>query len=109
DVVFDAAAHPAVAAALAEAARPGGRVVLVGIYGPPAALDLRAVAFKELTLIGTRVYSRDDIRVATAMVADGRFDPAPLITRSVPLAGAPAAVDDLRAGREVKLLVEGSP
>jgi (R,R)-butanediol dehydrogenase / meso-butanediol dehydrogenase / diacetyl reductase len=108
DVVFDAAAHPAVAAALAEAARPGGRVVLVGIYGPPAALDLRALAFKELTLIGTRVYSRDDIQVATAMVADGRFDPAPLITRSVPLADAPAAVDDLRAGREVKLLVEGS-
>jgi (R,R)-butanediol dehydrogenase / meso-butanediol dehydrogenase / diacetyl reductase len=108
DVVFDAAAHPAVAAVLAEAARPAGRVVLVGIYGPPAALDLRAVAFKELTLIGTRVYSRDDIAVATAMVADGRFDPAPLITRSVPLAGAVAAVDDLRAGREVKLLVQGS-
>jgi 2-desacetyl-2-hydroxyethyl bacteriochlorophyllide A dehydrogenase len=108
DVVFDAAAHPAVAAAVAEAARPGGRIVLVGIYGPPAALDLRAVAFKELTVLGTRVYSRDDIAVATAMVADGRFDPAPLITRSVPLAEAPAAVDDLRAGREVKLLVEGS-
>jgi threonine dehydrogenase-like Zn-dependent dehydrogenase len=109
DVVFDAAAHPAVAVALTEVARPGGRVVLVGIYGPPAALDLRAMAFKELTLLGTRVYSRDDLRVATAMVADGRFDPAPLITRSVPLAAAPAAVDDLRAGREVKLLIQGSP
>jgi len=108
EVVFDAAAHPAVAAGLAEAAAVGGRVVLVGVYGAPAALDLRALTFKEVTVLGTRVYSRDDLRVATAMVAEGRFDPAPLITRAVPLAEAAAAVDDLRAGREVKLLVQGS-
>ena len=109
DVVFDAAAHPAVAAELAEAAWPGGRVVLVGVYGAPAPLDLRSLTFKEVTVIGTRVYSRDDLRVATRMIAEGRFDPTPLITRAVPLAEAPAAVDDLRAGREVKLLVQGSP
>jgi threonine dehydrogenase-like Zn-dependent dehydrogenase len=42
------------------------------------------------------------------MVAEGRFDPAPLVTRAVPLADAAAAVDDLRTGREVKLLVQGS-
>jgi len=109
EVVFDAAAHPAVAAGLAGAVAVGGRVVLVGVYGAPAPLDLQALTFKEVTVIGTRVYSRDDLRVATAMVADGRFDPSPLITRSVPLTGAAAAVDDLRAGRGVKLLVEGAP
>ena len=109
EVVFDAAAHPAVAAGLAGAVAVGGRVVLVGVYGAPAPLDLQALTFKEVTVIGTRVYSRDDLRVATAMVADGRFDPSPLITRSVPLTGAASAVDDLRAGRGVKLLVEGAP
>jgi (R,R)-butanediol dehydrogenase/meso-butanediol dehydrogenase/diacetyl reductase len=109
EVVFDAAAHPAVAAGLAGAVAVGGRAVLVGVYGAPAPFDLQALTFKEVTVIGTRVYSRDDLRVATAMVADGRFDPSPLITRSVPLAEAAAAVDDLRAGREVKLLVEGVP
>ena len=108
EVVFDAAAHPAVAAGLAGAVAVGGRVVLVGVYGAPAPLDLQALTFKEVTVIGTRVYSRDDLRVATAMIADGRFDPSPLITRSVPLTGAAAAVEDLRAGREVKLLVEGA-
>jgi (R,R)-butanediol dehydrogenase / meso-butanediol dehydrogenase / diacetyl reductase len=108
EVVFDAAAHPAVAAGLAEAVAVGGRVVLVGVYGRPAHVDLRSLTFKEVTVLGTRVYSRDDLRVATAMVAEGRFDPAPLITRAVPLADAAAAVDDLRAGREVKLLVQGS-
>jgi (R,R)-butanediol dehydrogenase/meso-butanediol dehydrogenase/diacetyl reductase len=106
-VVFDAAAHPAVAAALADAVTPGGRVVLVGVYGTPAPLDLRALTFKEVTVAGTRVYSRDDLRVATEMVAGGRFDPDPLITRTVPLAEAASAVADLRAGRGVKVLVEG--
>ena len=109
EVVFDAAARAAVAAGLAGAVAVGGRAVLVGVYGAPAPFDLQALTFKEVTVIGTRVYSRDDLRVATAMVADGRFDPSPLITRSVPLAEAAAAVDDLRAGREVKLLVEGVP
>ena len=109
EVVFDAAAHPAVAAGLAGAVAVGGRAVLVGVYGAPAPLDLQALTFKEVTVIGTRVYSRDDLRVATAMIADGRFDPSPLITWSVPLTGAASAVDDLRAGRGVKLLVEGAP
>ena len=108
EVVFDAAAHPAVAAGLADAVAVGGRVVLVGVYGRPAPLDLRALTFKEVTVLGTRVYSRDDLTVATAMVTDGRFDPDPLITRAVPLTEAPPAMDDLRAGREVKLLVQGS-
>jgi (R,R)-butanediol dehydrogenase / meso-butanediol dehydrogenase / diacetyl reductase len=109
DVVFDAAAHPAVAAGLAATVGAGGRAVLVGVYGAPAPLDLQALTFKEVTVIGTRVYSRDDLRVATAMVVDGRFDPDPLITRSVPLAQAASAIDDLRAGREVKILVEAAP
>ena len=109
EVVFDAAAHPAVAAGLAGAVAVGGRAVLVGVYGAPAPLDLQALTFKEVTVIGTRVYSRDDLRVATAMIADGRFDPSPLITWSVPLTGAASAVDDLRVGRGVKLLVEGAP
>jgi (R,R)-butanediol dehydrogenase / meso-butanediol dehydrogenase / diacetyl reductase len=109
EVVFDAAAHPAVAAAMAEAVGPGGRIVLVGVYGAPAPVDLRALTFKEVTVIGTRVYSRDDIRVATDMITGGVFDPAPLITRSTPLGDSASAVEDLRAGREVKVLVEGSP
>jgi (R,R)-butanediol dehydrogenase/meso-butanediol dehydrogenase/diacetyl reductase len=61
---------------LAEAVGPGGRVVLVGMYGAPAPVDLRALTFNEVTLIGTRVYSREDIRVAAGMVTDGSFGPA---------------------------------
>src|SRR5439155_7801323 len=61
DVLFDAAAHPSVAAAWAESLVPGGRVVVVGVYGRPTEVDLQATTFKELTVTGTRVYSRDDL------------------------------------------------
>lgn len=106
DVVFDAAAHPSVAAVLTQVAAPAGRIVLVGVYGNHPAVDLRAVTFKELMVLGTRVYSHDDIRAATRMIADGRFDPSPFITGTVSLEEAPDAIEDLRAGRGIKVLVE---
>lgn len=106
DVVFDAAAHPSVAPDLTTVPTPGGRVVLVGVYGTPPAVDLRTATFKELTLIGTRVYSREDIRVATRMIADGAFDPTPFFTGTVSLEDAPAAIEELRGGHGVKVLVE---
>ena len=106
-VTFDAAAHPSVAAALAAATTEGGRVVLAGVYGVPAALDLQQVTFKELTLIGTRVYSPDDLRTATQLIVRGVVDPSPLLTKTVPLADATEAIADLRAGTEVKVLVAG--
>jgi (R,R)-butanediol dehydrogenase/meso-butanediol dehydrogenase/diacetyl reductase len=80
--------------------------VLVGVYGSPPAVDLRTATFKELTLIGTRVYSREDIRVAARMIADGAFDPTPFFTGTVSLEDAPAAMDELRGGHGVKVLVE---
>jgi (R,R)-butanediol dehydrogenase/meso-butanediol dehydrogenase/diacetyl reductase len=109
DVLFDAAAHPAVAATWGETLRPGGRVVLVAVYGRPTPVDLQAATFKELTVVGTRVYSRADLATAIDMIAGGRFDPDPLLTRDVPLDDAGIAVPLLREGRELKVLVEVAP
>ncbi len=108
DVVLDSAAHPAVAAGFTRWAAIGGRVVLVGTYARPTPVDLQAVTFRELRLIGTRVYTRADVEAAAAMIADGRIDPAPLITATVPLAEAPAALERLRRGEEIKVVVEGA-
>jgi 2-desacetyl-2-hydroxyethyl bacteriochlorophyllide A dehydrogenase len=109
DVLFDAAGHPSVAASWAGALGPGGRVVVVAVYGAPAAVDLQAVTFKELTVSGTRVYSRDDLRAAIDMIALGRFDPEPLLTRDLPLDDAASALPLLREGRELKVLLEVAP
>lgn len=104
-VVFDAAGHPAVAAELAAWTATSGRIVFVGIYGRPVALDLQDVAFRELSTVGCRVYTRADMEAAVQLIADGRFDPDPLITSTVPLAEAPAALAKLRSGDELKVLI----
>jgi (R,R)-butanediol dehydrogenase / meso-butanediol dehydrogenase / diacetyl reductase len=108
DVVFDTAAHPAVAASLAAWTRTSGTIVFVGVYGRPAALDLQDVVFRELETTGCRVYTRDDMESAVTLLASGRFDPEPLLTSTVPLAEAPSALDKLRSGEELKVLIEGA-
>ena len=65
DVVFDAAAVPAVAALLPRLVRPAGRIGLVGTYGRPVEVDLQAVLFRELRLIGNRVYEPADLDSAS--------------------------------------------
>jgi (R,R)-butanediol dehydrogenase / meso-butanediol dehydrogenase / diacetyl reductase len=105
DVAFDAAAVPAVAALLPRLVRPAGRIGLVGTYGRPVELDLQAVLFRELTLLGNRVYRPRDIDAALEMLA---ADPAlfrPLVSDVVDLSGAPGAFARLRAGEGVKYLV----
>lgn len=69
DVVFDAAAHPSVAAILPASVRPKGTVVLVGVYKKPTAIDLQAVTFKEIKMVGVRVYTRADVETAVKLIA----------------------------------------
>jgi (R,R)-butanediol dehydrogenase/meso-butanediol dehydrogenase/diacetyl reductase len=106
-VVFDSAAHPSVAADITSWTATGGRIVFVGTYGAPAALDLQDIVFRELETIGCRVYAREDMEAAVLLLHDGRFDPGPIITSTVSLPEAPAALERLRRGEELKVLVEG--
>jgi len=105
DVVFDAAAVAPVAALLPRLVRPAGRIGLVGTYGQPVELDLQAVLFRELTLIGNRVYQPTDLDTALALLAADPLSFTPLISAVVALDEAPAAFGRLRAGEGVKYLV----
>lgn len=106
DVVFDATGMPAVAPTILSWVRPAGRVTLVGAYPVGThAVDLLGLMFGELTLIGTRIYTRADILAAIDLLAAG-FDPLPLVTDVVPLADGLDAVRRLRAGSAMKLLLD---
>jgi 2-desacetyl-2-hydroxyethyl bacteriochlorophyllide A dehydrogenase len=85
DLVFDAAGHPSVAAALVAACRIRGEIMLVGIYKKPTALDLQGIAFKELGVKGSRVYTPQDFAIACALAASGRVPLKPLISHVLPL------------------------
>jgi len=106
DVVFDASGHTAVAPTLASWARAGGTIVLVGAYTPGThGIDLLRLMFSELTLLGTRIYARADIEAAISLVATGAIDTNPLITEVLPLTRGTEAIETLRAGSGLKILV----
>ena len=106
DVTFDSAAHPSVAAELTAVTRVRGRIVVVGVYKQPAALDLQSVCFKELTIAGVRVYTSRDVSTAIELIASGALGLERFPTRSFDLADASAAFDAAASGQEcLKVLV----
>jgi threonine dehydrogenase-like Zn-dependent dehydrogenase len=106
DVAFDAAAHPSVAPMLTGLVAPGGQIVVVGAYTAPAPVDLQALMFRGISMVGVRVYRPEDIDAALAMLAAGAIDTGRLVTAVVPLERAGEAFAQLRAGTQIKVLVE---
>lgn len=105
-VVFDGAGHPSVTPQLTDAVRIRGTIVIVGVYAAPPATDLRAVNFRELSIIGTRVYRRQDFVDAVALLDDDRLGLRGLPVLQFPLAEAEEAFVQAQKGiGSMKVLV----
>ena len=84
-----------------------GRLCLVAIHSRPREVNLHRFFWRELTLVGARLYDRGDFEKAVALVADGTIPAGRLISKVVPLAEAPAAFEALEGGGDVmKILVD---
>ena len=104
--MFDATGHPSVSPTLANWARVGGQVVVVAAYPPdPVGVGLQMIMFKELTIVGSRVYTSEDIDAAVDLLTDDPIDLSGIVTSTVSLDEAPDAISRLRNGEEVKVLV----
>ncbi|MGW2616841.1 zinc-dependent alcohol dehydrogenase [Streptomyces sp. NPDC001500] len=84
-----------------------GRLCLVAIHPRPREVNLHRFFWRELTLVGARLYDRSDFERAVALVADGTIPVDRLISKVVPLMQAPAAFEALEGGGDVmKILVD---
>ncbi|MGW2638050.1 zinc-dependent alcohol dehydrogenase [Streptomyces sp. NPDC001348] len=84
-----------------------GRLCLVAIHPRPREVNLHRFFWRELTLVGARLYDRSDFERAVALVADGTVPADRLISKVVPLTEAPAAFEALEGGGDVmKILVD---
>ena len=89
------------------ALREGGRLCQVGIHAQPRQVDLYEVYMRELTLLGARLYTRQDVEEAARLGTSGELGLHRLITDVVPLEAAAAAFDGLAQGTgAVKILVD---
>jgi (R,R)-butanediol dehydrogenase/meso-butanediol dehydrogenase/diacetyl reductase len=106
DIVFDSAAHPAVAASLAKAVRVRGTIVLVGVYKKPAEVDLQALTFAENTVLGVRVYTRADVEKAVSLLENDALQLGRLPVGIYDLDHTSEAFDKaMSAGSVLKVLV----
>lgn len=61
-------------------ARKGTSIIVVGVFGQKAMVDLGIVQDRELSLIGTLMYKHEDYLNAIEMINDSKVNPEPLIT-----------------------------
>jgi (R,R)-butanediol dehydrogenase/meso-butanediol dehydrogenase/diacetyl reductase len=106
DVVFEVSGAAQAVLGATALAKVRGTIVVVAIHPTPREIDLQRVFWRELRLLGARVYERRDFETAVELIAAGVIPADLLITRTVPLSATAEAFADLEAGRAMKILVD---
>lgn len=95
DVVFEVSGSQAGVELMTAVAATRGRICMVAIHAQKPQVDMFRFFWRELELIGARVYEREDFDDALAMLASGEIDAARLITDVRPLEDIAAAFAEL--------------
>ncbi|WP_308797796.1 zinc-dependent alcohol dehydrogenase [Agromyces silvae] len=105
DVVFEVSGAAAAVLGATSLAKVRGTLVVVAIHPTPREIDLQRVFWRELSILGARVYERTDFDEAVRLLASGEIPVDAMITDVVPLDGVADAFAELEAGRAMKVLV----
>lgn len=109
DVVFEVTGVAAGAEMMTKLPRTRGRMVMVAIYSQPAPVNLFQFFWRELKLIGARVYEAMDFERAIALAAAGELPLERVVTRVVALEELTEGFREMeRGGEAMKILVRCS-
>lgn len=93
DVAFETAGHPGSLDAMVRVPRPGGTAMLMGICDGATAIAfdnyLSDFVRREISLVTTFGFTRQDFLVGNALYADGRLDLSRLVGATVELEAVP--------------------
>jgi (R,R)-butanediol dehydrogenase/meso-butanediol dehydrogenase/diacetyl reductase len=96
DMSFEVSGSPEAARLATEVVRVWGTVNVIAIHSEPVPIGLYAVFARELTIIGSRLYTRAAWEESIRLASTGAVAVAPLVTRRI-------AIEDLQAGMEEAL------
>lgn len=105
DVVFEVSGAAAAVRGATGLAKVRGTIVVVAIHPTPREIDLQRVFWRELRILGARVYERADFERAVELLGEGAIPADALISRTVAIDEIPGAIEDLEQGRALKILV----
>jgi (R,R)-butanediol dehydrogenase / meso-butanediol dehydrogenase / diacetyl reductase len=106
-VAFEVSGAAAGVTTAVEALAVRGRLIQVAIHPVPREVSLHRFFWRELTMLGARLYHREDFETAVRLVAAGYIPVTALISRVEPLSRAAQAFSALEAGTGVmKVLID---
>lgn len=107
DVVFEVSGAAAGAELMTKLPGVRGRVVMVAVFPKPVPVDLHKFFWREMRLIGTRVYEPEDFDEAIHLLAATDVPFRKLITGVYPLDGLEKGLLEMEQGADVmKILID---
>jgi L-iditol 2-dehydrogenase len=107
DIIFECIGVQATISQAISVARKGSPIVVVGVFGKKPEVDVGLVQDRELILIGTLMYQKQDYETAISLVEQGLVQLDKLITHRFPFADYLNAYRTIEKaeGRTMKVLV----
>jgi (R,R)-butanediol dehydrogenase / meso-butanediol dehydrogenase / diacetyl reductase len=106
DVAFEVSGAASAVLASTDLVKVRGTVVVVAIHPQPRPINLQRVFWRELRLLGARVYERTDFEQAIELLDSGVIPAEALISSVRPITQTAAAFADLEAGKAMKVLID---
>jgi 2-desacetyl-2-hydroxyethyl bacteriochlorophyllide A dehydrogenase len=107
DVVFEVSGSQPGVDAMTAVAATRARIVMVAIHAQKPSIDLFQFFWRELKLVGARVYEPEDYETAITLIAEGGIDADTMITDISPLSDIQSAFEALdRSPTAMKSLIK---
>jgi (R,R)-butanediol dehydrogenase / meso-butanediol dehydrogenase / diacetyl reductase len=103
DLLLECAGQPSSAREMTALVRSRGVIVNFSVFKKPVPVDMQAVNFKEIEILGSRVYERKDFQTAIDLAMQMPLEP--IVSRVYPLREVRTAFEQLRSGEMCKILI----
>lgn len=103
DILYECAGHPSSARAMTSLVRSRGVIVNLSVFKSPAEIDMQAINFKEIELLGSRVYERKDFEEAIELAQ--RIPLGRIVSSTFPLQSVDEAFEQFRSGKGCKVII----
>lgn len=103
DLIFECAGHPSSGLEMSSLVRSRGVIVNLGVFKKPIPIDMQAINFKEIQILGSRVYERKDFESAIGLAMHLPLER--IVTHAYSLHDVNAAFEQFRSGEVCKALI----
>ena len=103
DLLFECAGHPSSALEMSTLVRSRGVIVNLSVFKKPVAIDMQTINFKEIEILGSRVYERKDFETAIELAINLPLER--IVTHAYSLHDVGAAFEQFRSGEVCKALI----